>query len=118
MSATPSANGDNGERDALGRFRPGNKGGPGNPVARKTAAIRKALFAAVRPADVKAVVRALISQAKAGDVPAIKELFDRLIGKSVVMVAEPDRPDESPGEIVFTIVPSAENDRPESGVRA
>ncbi len=38
---TPSTNGSNG-RDAGGRFASGNRGGPGNPYAKRTAAIRGA----------------------------------------------------------------------------
>ena len=34
-------------RDVQGRFRPGNPGGPGNPFARKVAALRKALLDSV-----------------------------------------------------------------------
>ncbi len=41
--SAPSTNGDNG-RDSCGRFAKGNDGGPGNPFARKAAALRAALF--------------------------------------------------------------------------
>lgn len=109
----PSPTEPDGQRDPLGRFRPGNKCSRGNPMARKVAAVRKALFAAVRPADIRDVVAALLRQAKAGKIEAIRELLDRLLGKATVMIAEPDRPDEAPGEIVFTIVPSVDDDRPD-----
>jgi len=80
----PFANGDNGlYRDDLGRFLPGNRGGPGNPVARQTAALRSALLAAVGTKDLQAIVRKLIEAAKAGDVAAAREVLDRVLGRSV-----------------------------------
>jgi hypothetical protein len=68
-------------RDGAGRFAPGNPGGPGNPFARKTARLRAELLKAVTKEDLRDVARALVSQAKHGDVPAIRELLDRLFGK-------------------------------------
>jgi hypothetical protein len=38
-----------GERQSNGRFAKGNRGGPGNPFARKTAQLRQALVDAVTP---------------------------------------------------------------------
>ena len=55
----PSANGDNGGRDALGRFGPGNAGGPGNPHARKVAQLRTALLRSVKASDLRAGARAV-----------------------------------------------------------
>ncbi|MEX0774744.1 MAG: hypothetical protein WD042_03410 [Phycisphaeraceae bacterium] len=80
---TPSPNGPNGgARDpATGRFQPGWKGGPGNPYAKKVAALRSALIGALAPKDMAAIVKALIAKAKEGDVPAIRELLDRTLGK-------------------------------------
>ena len=40
----PTTNGDKGERGEDGRFLPGNAGGPGNPYARKVAALRGSLI--------------------------------------------------------------------------
>ena len=42
-----------------------------------------ALLKAVTPNDLREVVSALLSQAKAGDVPAAKELLQRLLGPPV-----------------------------------
>jgi len=39
-NANPSSDG----RDTMGRFAPGNSGGPGNPFARKVASLRQALL--------------------------------------------------------------------------
>jgi len=55
-------------RDSSGRFCRGNQGGPGNPFARKTAALRQALLDTVTAEDLQAIVRQLIQQAKEGDV--------------------------------------------------
>ncbi len=82
MSNAPSANGGNG-RDGSGRFAKGYGGGPGNPHARRVARFRSALLKAVTPADVREVVATLLAQAKSGDVPAIRELFQRLLGPPV-----------------------------------
>ncbi len=79
MSRTPSPNG----RDARGRFGRGNTGGPGNPYAASVARLRTALIEAVTPEDVAAIARALVAQAKAGDVAAVRELMNRLMGPPV-----------------------------------
>ncbi|MBI4717157.1 MAG: hypothetical protein HY763_05075 [Planctomycetes bacterium] len=80
MGDNPSPNGDNG-RDAAGRFAPGNAGGPGNPRARHSAALRRALLEAVSDDDIRLVVEKLVELAKAGDLAAIRELLDRTIGR-------------------------------------
>jgi hypothetical protein len=77
----PLPNGTNGERDELGRFTQGNKGGPGNPHARKTARLRSALLSAIEPDDMIAIIKILIAKAKRGNILATKEVFDRAIGK-------------------------------------
>jgi hypothetical protein len=66
-----------------GRFGPGNKAAKGNPYAKRVARLRKALFEAVKPVDLKEVVAALMTSAKSGDVPAAKELLQRLLGPPV-----------------------------------
>lgn len=77
----------NPDRDPVtGYFRPGNKLGRGNPHAARVAALRAALLEAVTPDDVRAAVRALIDQARAGDVVAIRELLDRTVGKATLPV--------------------------------
>lgn len=68
------------ERTPNGRFAKGNPGGPGNPHARKVAALRSALIGAVSEQDVAAIVRALVEKAKGGDVAAVKELLSRTLG--------------------------------------
>jgi hypothetical protein len=80
---TPSPDGPDGDgRDAsTGRFVVGNRAGRGNPLAARVAALRKALFDAITEEDIAAAVKALVTQAKNGDVAAIRELLDRCIGK-------------------------------------
>jgi len=85
-------------RTARGRFAQGNLGGPGNPYARRTAALRSALLDAVTEADIRAVARALVKRAKAGEIPAIRELLDRLLGKAG------DASLEDAGGIVLNVV--------------
>ncbi len=84
----PSSDGSNGEgRDAQGRFAKGWKGGTGNPHAKRVAALRSALLGAVSPEDLRVIVEKLIEKAKAGDLLATKELFDRILGKSTQPIA-------------------------------
>jgi hypothetical protein len=87
-SDAPSSQGTN-RRDARGRFAKGNGGGPGNPFARQTAALRRALTAAVTEADMQAVAGQLVTQAKLGHLAAIKLLLAYVLGKP----AEPVNPD-------------------------
>jgi hypothetical protein len=74
---TPSTNG----RTPRGQFAKGNPGGPGNPYARRTAALRSALLDAVTEADIRAIAKALVKRARDGEVPAVRELLDRLLGR-------------------------------------
>lgn len=100
MPPSPSTHGPNGEspkaaaqaplatagRDTTtGRFAKGWRGGKGNPLAGKVAKLRAAMINAVSASDLRDVIRAMIAQAKAGDVAAARELLDRLLGKPVEM---------------------------------
>ena len=80
---SPSLNGPNGERDTRGRFRPGNSGGPGNPLSRKANQLRVALSKAVTVADVRAIAKKMIDLAKGGDIQAAKLVYDRALGPAV-----------------------------------
>jgi len=75
---SPSPNG----RNARGRFAKGNLGGPGNPYAKRVADLRAALLESVTEQDIRAVARSLVKRAKEGDVPAVRELLDRLLGRT------------------------------------
>src|SRR5688572_1230512 len=70
-------------RDGSGRFVPGNKGGPGNPFARKVGRLRSALLETVTEDDMRAVAAQLVAMARGGNLPAIKELIERTLGRSV-----------------------------------
>ena len=80
------------DRDALGRFAPGWKGGPGNPYASQVARWRHELYACVTDEDIRQVMRALVDSAKAGQPWAIHELLNRLVGKppTVFVAAVPE----------------------------
>ena len=90
----PSPNG----RTARGQFAQGNPGGPGNPYAKRVADLRAALLESVTEQDIRAVARALVKRAKEGEIPAIRELLDRLMGKAG------DNPPEDAGGIVLNVV--------------
>src|SRR5262249_23925614 len=87
----PSANGANG-RDSRGRFARGNRGGPGNPFARRVARLRTLLLAVLGEEDRRAALRKLAEQARTGDLGAAGLLLSYLIGRPVEAV-DPDRLD-------------------------
>lgn len=72
-----------GERAANGRFLLGNRGGPGNPFGKQVGALRAALLSAVTPEELAAITATLVQLAKDGNVAAIREVFDRTLGKPV-----------------------------------
>ena len=71
---------------------PGNKGGPGNPFARKVAELRKTLVNFVTEDDMKHIAFVLKERAMGGDLAAIKLLFQYVLGKPNETV-DPDRLD-------------------------
>jgi hypothetical protein len=79
-------------RDAKGRFAKGNKGGPGNPFARKIAMLRQTLVNFVTEEDMKHIAFVLKMKAESGDIQAMKLLFQYVIGKPTDVV-DPDRLD-------------------------
>ena len=68
-------------RDPHGQFASGNRIGKGNPFGKRVNEIRGELINALTTEDLRAVASALIEKAKGGDIPAVRELFDRTIGK-------------------------------------
>src|SRR5436190_12447126 len=64
--AAPSRNGADG-RDARGRFAKGNRGGPGNPYARRVAQLRTLLLEIITEDDLRGVLCKLVERARAGD---------------------------------------------------
>lgn len=86
----PSGNGETAGRDAKGRFAQGNKLGRGQPsaIARQTARLRQALHQSVTVADIREITTRLVAQAKAGDIPAVKILLERLLGQPTAIDVE------------------------------
>lgn len=82
-AATPSTPFGDGRDPASGRFVPGWRGGPGNPHGRRVGALRAALLDAVTDDDFRAVAAMLVSLAKGGELAAIRELLDRVLGRPV-----------------------------------
>jgi hypothetical protein len=98
----PIGNGENGAkaapehatgRQANGQFAKGNVGGPGNPFARRTAALRKALCEVVSEDDIRELGQQLLTLAKSGDLAAMKLLFAYVIGRPAPAV-DPDTLDQ------------------------
>ncbi|WP_206292412.1 hypothetical protein [Humisphaera borealis] len=65
----------------------GGNRGPGTPPACRVAEIRSILLESVTGTDVQEIVCVLVTQAKAEDVVAAREILDRLIGKSAQAIA-------------------------------
>jgi hypothetical protein len=84
--APPAATG----REPNGRFAKGNGGGPGNPYARQVAVLRRALLQLVTEEEITAIAKALLEQAKKGNVSAAKLLFSYTLGQPAKAV-DPDR---------------------------
>jgi RecB family exonuclease len=78
-------------RDAHGRFTAGNGAAKGraHPFARKAAALRKAFFDEVKPADMRRVVRTLVTEATGGNLQAARLLLLWVLGKP----SDPVHPD-------------------------
>jgi hypothetical protein len=79
-------------RDAAGRFAEGNKGGPGNPHARRVAALRSALLEVVTPERLRPLAERLYQRAMGGDTAAAKLLLAYTLG-SPSRPVDPDRLD-------------------------
>src|SRR5437763_9484043 len=79
-------------REANGQFATGNKGGPGNPFARKVAALRKIILNNVSDEDLLAIVEALKAKAREGSVGAAKLQLAYAVGKPA-SAPDPDRLD-------------------------
>ncbi|MSQ94786.1 MAG: hypothetical protein EXR98_09555 [Gemmataceae bacterium] len=94
----------NSTRDEKGRFSFGNKGGPGNPFARKVAALRQALLESISPEDIQNVAARLLDLAKDGNVQAAKLLLAYTIGKPQP-APEPDRLDADEWQVYQETAP-------------
>jgi hypothetical protein len=94
--------------DSRGRFAAGNKGGPGNPFARQTAAARKAIADAVTPEQLAAIAAVMVKKALDGDVAAAKLVFSYAAGKPTP-AADPDTLDAHELEVRRGNTASAED---------
>lgn len=83
MARPPSTNGPNGqgERDTRGRFRTGNRGGPGNPKAGVRARMWHEWMECADEAHVRRVYRTVLDAALSGDMEAARIFLDRTLGK-------------------------------------
>lgn len=71
----------NSERNTRGQFKPGNKGGPGNPFAGKVSLLRKAVLECVSSEDLHGIIKSLVQMAKDGHWQAAKLILAYAIGK-------------------------------------
>jgi hypothetical protein len=80
-AAEPTQDGPPEGRDpSSGKFLRGNKGGIGNPLARRASALRATLFKTVTPQDLEQVAKAILKKAKDGNLPACTLLLRYLLG--------------------------------------
>ncbi len=93
MADDADLNGQNGDRDAQGRFRKGGPGGPGNPTLRRLGEFQQAIKAAFSGEDLIAVLQALRDKAIEGDAGAGKVFLERILG----------RPTQEPAIAQFTL---------------
>jgi len=85
------------------QFRPGKSGNPGGRPRKPLAERLLNQLLANDEAEAAKVIKALLTQAKKGDVSAIKEAFDRTEGK-VADKMENSGPDGGPIEITVKFV--------------
>jgi hypothetical protein len=97
----PYSNGDNGEsadRNALGRFKPGWRGGPGSPQARHARELRERLDDALQdvctPQRLRKAVDACLKLAEGGDIQALTLLANRLDPQKLHLKLEAEPPQE------------------------
>lgn len=93
QNGTPIENGLNGNgRDARGRFAPGNPGGPGSPTVKYATRFRimldGVLDEVVTPARLRKALDACMTMAEAGDLEALREINNRLVGPPANRVLE------------------------------
>jgi hypothetical protein len=80
------------ERDARGRFVRGNIGGPGNPFARQTAALRKAFLSQCTEEYMLKLAATVMAKSLEGDMAAAKLALTYFVGKPTE-ATNPDRLD-------------------------
>src|SRR5438067_7460458 len=78
------------EREHDGRFAAGNRGGPGNPFARRVAELRSIMLGCITDDDFRELTYQLLERAKAGELPALKLLYAYVLGKPAPAVNPDD----------------------------
>jgi hypothetical protein len=73
-----------------GRFAKGNSGGPGNPYNATVQKLRAAMVRAISPEDIAEVIGQVLTQAKEGNLAAVKLLLSYTIGQPHQTI-QPDR---------------------------
>jgi len=99
------------DRDSAGKFTKGNTASRGHktPNASRTQLLHNALIQAVGPRDIRAITKVLIKMAKGGDIQAIKEVYDRALGKAVL--AEIEQPSDAPRAVRYSLQPPTESEQ-------
>ena len=94
-------------RDTKGRFVPGNKCSPGNPLARYHHKLRMAVAEVATPERMREVVAKLVDLAVRGDITAAKVLLDLCFGsrREGIMVAM-ETEGGGPTRVIFEVVES------------
>jgi hypothetical protein len=90
-------------RDAKGRFQPGNKCSPGNPLGRYHHELRMAVAEVATPERMREVVEKLLTLSVDGDTTAARVLLDLCFGsrkEGILLAVESD----GPARIVFRVV--------------
>ena len=96
------------DHEANGKFAPGNRGGPGNPYARRVSELRHIILDCLGEEELSDIIHAMIAQAKKGDVAAARLLLQYSLGKPAAAV-EPDRMHIDEFQILKdSAIPSAE----------
>lgn len=92
------------KRDEKGRWLPGTKPGPGNPLAKKVSQVRKAFLEAATPERIQKVVETLMKEAMDGNLLAAELVLDRIFGKGRALVERTPEVQRSPEETVSTLL--------------
>src|SRR5262249_16432064 len=85
-------------RDSRGRFLKGNRGGPGNPHMRRTAAMRREVAEAFEEGELRPLMKMLMIRALQGDMAAARLVLEYTVGKPA-KAADPDLVDVNDLEV-------------------
>lgn len=97
------------DRDSKGKFTEGNVAAVGhtNPNARRATEISAAMRSVMSPAKAKKLMKKLIELGEAGNVVAIREAFDRVLGRPVTVESEPES--NTPKAVRYSVEPPTES---------